>query len=213
MEKKSTYQGNENELTQLAQRLAAGDEEAIELIYRAYFRKLLYYGIQVAGRQYQHEAEDVIQEFFIWLSRNGEKAGKIRDFEAYLFQSIRRNLLSRLSADKNAQNTFDRYVSLTTALRESADISPEQLQIAKEEGAHSSALIRQELDKLPPYQREALYLRYFEDKSYPEISAILSVSEQVAYNYVSRAIKRLKQQLTDLAFLFFSLCGLFRLFC
>jgi len=55
--------------------------------------------------------------------------------------------------------------------------------------------VQQALASLPTSQREALYLRYFENKSYEEIAEILAVNQQVAYNYVSRGLKRLRQQL------------------
>ncbi|MEZ4772932.1 MAG: sigma-70 family RNA polymerase sigma factor [Bacteroidia bacterium] len=212
MKRKITYQGEKTDIDQLATRLAAGDPEAIELIYRNYFHRLLYYGIQVAGSQYQHETEDVIQEFFIWLAQNHNKAGKIQNLESYMFQSIRRNIQARLSADKNAQASFERYNNLTTPLRENVGHSPEQDLIQKEEVASRSDLIRQELEKLPPYQREVLYLRYFEDKSYQEIADILSVSDQVVYNYVSRAMKNLKKHLANLSILLLFPFGFFRPF-
>jgi RNA polymerase sigma factor (sigma-70 family) len=210
MKRKSTYHVKKIDLNRLARRLAEGDARAIELIYRNFFHKLLYYGVQVAGQHYQNEVEDVIQEFFIWLVQNSAKACQIRDFETYMFQSIRRNLHSRISEEKNGKATFKRYVKRTAPLQESLGLSPEQLKIQKEEVELRSVLLQQELDKLPSCQREVLYLRYFEGKSYPEIAAILSVTYQVAYNYVYRAIKRLKGNMANLAFFSLILFGLLR---
>ncbi len=192
--------------------MAKGDTEAIEETYRTYFHRLRYYGIQVAGREYQQEVEDVIHDFFMWLTQHYHKVEQIRNFEVYMFQSIRRNLQSKQQAGQGSQASFERYVNRTTPLQETSDHSPEELHIHKEEQQGKASLIRSEIDKLAPYQKEILYLRYFEDKSYKEISAILSISEQVAYNYVSRAIKRLKKQLNHLTLLFPFLMGIHEIF-
>ena len=200
-------------LNRLSKRLSNGDEQAIELIYKNYFHKLLCYGIQVVGYQYQNEVEDVIQEFFIWMAENHSKIGHIRDLESYMFQSIRRNVLNKLNKNIHDQSSLKKYSNLTNPLKDTEECSPEQLQINKEEIESRSVLIQQELGKLPNYQREVLYLRYFEDKSYEEIAEILSVTDQVAYNYVYRAIKRLKEQLSNLIIPILSLhSGIMNLF-
>ena len=194
LRKRHKYTSTSIELQELSQRLFQGEAKAIELIYRSCFHKLLYYGVQVAGINHQSEVEDVIQEFFIWLAGNREKVDHIKDFETYMFQCIRRNLQAKLSKLQKSQETFERYINRTAPLRDLEDSSPEQLHIQKEELEIKGSLVHKELNRLPPYLKEVLYLRYLEDKSYAEIAAILSINDQVAYNYVSRAIKRLKQQ-------------------
>lgn len=191
----SAYGSSSFVLQNLVQRLKEGDGEAIEMIYRGYFHRLLCYGIQVAGPGSEQEVEDVIQEFFIWLAENHAKVGQIQNFESYMFHCIRRNLQGRLNAGKKSNAAHERYMNRTSSLQECTSCSPEELHIRQEEMESIKARIQQELEQLPPYLREVLYLRYFEDKSYPEIAAILSVTDQVAYNYVHRAVKRLKKQL------------------
>lgn len=196
----------------LAQRLKQGEVGAIEMIYRGYFHRLLCYGVQVAGPGHEHEVEDVIQEFFIWLAENSAKADQIRNFESYMFHSIRRNLQCRLNAGKKNHAARERYVNRTSSLQEFTSHSPEQIHIQHEESESIKTLIQKELDHLPPYLKEVLYLRYFEDKSYPEIAAILSVSDQAAYNYVHRAIKRLKRRIGDLKVVLLSLYAIVNIF-
>jgi len=195
LESKTTYDKKVVDSDQLTQRLAQGDSAAIEQIYREYFQRLRYYGIQIVGRQSQQMVEDVIQDFFMWLAQHHSKLAKIRNFEVYMFQSIRRNLTSKQRDLQNSQHSFEKYVDTTLPLQKTLEHSPEHVHIQKEENQERTTLIHTELNKLPPYQREILHLRYFEEKSYQEIASILSISDQVAYNYVSRAIKRMKKQL------------------
>ena len=149
--------------------------------------------MQVTGFQNQNEVEDIIQDFFIWLSENQDKVARITHFESYMFQSIRRNIITRLTQHASVQSSIKKYTLHTERIQN----SPEELKIHQEEMASKTSLIHKELNKLPKYQREVLNLRYFENKSYPEIASILDVSGQVAYNYVHRAIKRLKKHMLN----------------
>ena len=184
-------------LPALQQQLVAGNPVAIEVLYRQYFHRLLYFGTQAAHQAPVEQVEDVIQEFFLWLSQHTHKLQHIRNLEAYLFQSVRRNLYARLGKE---QRSLEHQEKLKDRLELAAD-SPEEAHIYAEEGRSRQALIKKALSQLPASQREAIYLRYFEDKSYEEIAEILSVSQQVAYNYVSKGLKRLRLQLGALLLL------------
>lgn len=184
-------------LNEYAKKLIEGDEQGIELIYRHSFHKLLYFGVQIAGHQHQTEVEDTIQELFVWLTANTHKLKHIENFESYLFQSLRRNLQGKLKTQAYNPHSIQDFFNYDVSPQNLKEQSPEQIQISAEEQAYKKELIHQELDKLPVYQREVLYLRFFENKSYTQIAEILSISDQVAYNYVYRAIKRLKKQLSD----------------
>jgi RNA polymerase sigma factor (sigma-70 family) len=48
---------------------------------------------------------------------------------------------------------------------------------------------------LPPRQKEVLRLRFLEGFDYYEISEIMKISYQVARNYASRGMKRLRSDL------------------
>ena len=48
---------------------------------------------------------------------------------------------------------------------------------------------------LPPQQRAAVVLRYYEDLEYAEIAAILGVAEPTARSHVHRALAALRDEL------------------
>ena len=164
---------------------------ALEKLYKLLFQDMVFYGIQVLDQDQLTQVEDCIQNLFIWLAENYEKVGQIQNLEAYLYQSLRRNLYANIKAANQKHKSQERYM----AQRLEGDIhpSPEKNQIKKEEAEELRKNIQAALSKLPPAQREVVYLRYFEEKSYQEISEILSINEQVAYNYLSRAMKRLRK--------------------
>jgi RNA polymerase sigma-70 factor (sigma-E family) len=54
-----------------------------------------------------------------------------------------------------------------------------------------------ELRLLPPKQRAALVLRYYEGLSFAEIAVVLGTGENAVRSNVSRALSRLRVQMTD----------------
>jgi RNA polymerase sigma factor (sigma-70 family) len=55
--------------------------------------------------------------------------------------------------------------------------------------------LREELGRLSEDQRQALRLRVVEERSYPDVAAMLGVSEQTARARVSRALRALNAAL------------------
>ena len=53
-----------------------------------------------------------------------------------------------------------------------------------------------EISKLPPRQQEALYLRYYAQLSYEEISLIMAISIQSVTNLVFKSVRALRENLT-----------------
>src|SRR5262245_23055844 len=58
--------------------------------------------------------------------------------------------------------------------------------------AQMSPHLNEALDKLPAREREALLIRFFEEKSHKEIAGALGISEDAAKMRVSRAIEKLR---------------------
>lgn len=145
--------------------------------------------------------EDVLQDLFAYLAENCGKLRKVSNFEVYLFLSVKRNLLSRLSREKQSRQAKERYWQRTAPVKERFAEAPDEQVIAEEELNRRQHVLQGELAKLPDHQREILYLRYFEELSYEEICQILGLSNQVARNYASRAIRKLKEALLNTAWL------------
>lgn len=155
------------------------------------------FGLQIAGRHEQVLVEGAIQDFFIWLAKNYRKVDLKDNFEAYLYQSIRRNIQQQLQAQQSKSKSKQRYLQRTTPNIDTHQVSPETDYLAKEVQAINKALVDMAIHDLPAYQKEVLYLRFYENRSYKEIAEILSVNAQVARNYVYRALTVLRNKLTS----------------
>jgi len=128
----------------------------------------------------------------MWLVKNHQKMAVIEDFELYLFKSVRLNILNRLKKQQQKEIVSQKYIDATQVIQPKTAPSPEEQFIEQESDQLQKTMLIQLLDTLPTYQKEVLYLRYFQNYSYKEIGQILSVSEQVARNYAYRAIKKIK---------------------
>lgn len=190
-------------LTELVAKLAKGDALAIAQIYKQMYTALVYFGLQVVGKHQQDLVEETIQELFIWLAENYQQVGEIKHFEAYMYQSLRQNLVRQLQAKKAKINSRNRFLQRTRAFEKIKLDSPEKEFLDKEQAHINKIKLSKKLAALPTYQKEVLYLRFYEDRSYKEIAEILSVKAQVARNYVFRALSTLRQQMNKLpVFLF-----------
>jgi len=61
------------------------------------------------------------------------------------------------------------------------------------------------LSRLTNRQKEIIYLKYYQNLSYEEVSEIMNINYQVARNLLYQAIKSLKSMLTGALEIFFFL--------
>ena len=158
------------------------DKNKFEELYLHYYPMLMVYGKSIANDEAL--IEDTIQELFLtlWQKRNTFLVKTTLD--TYLFVAFRNNLIRKLK-QRTKKEIYD--------IPDTAIDEPIALDLEK------TANLRQLLEKLPPRQKEVLYLRYYKNKSYQEIAEILGISYQVARNFSYRAIKFLKKHMKHLS--------------
>ncbi|MDN5200004.1 sigma-70 family RNA polymerase sigma factor [Fulvivirgaceae bacterium BMA10] len=171
---------------QLWKQFKSGNKEAFARIYRVNVEALYKYGSKFTDNS--ELVEDAIQDLFLIMWRKRSKLSDINAIKPYLLGSLRKNLLRELKRNKIAghKNTFyDNQFHLEFS-HEDLIIS-EQLQ---EETLHN---LKKVLEQLTKRQREVLYLKYYNDLSYEEISSIMSLNYQSTRNLVYNALKSLKE--------------------
>ena len=84
-----------------------------------------------------------------------------------------------------------RRVSPVAVVRESAAAPDPAEQVADTEA------VRRLCATLPPAQRAAVVLRFYQDLEYREIAALLGCAEATARSHVHRALQTLRRQLTE----------------
>lgn len=181
----------------LLRQLSAGNTDALGVIFDRYYQRLVYYGLEITEGRYLPQVKDVVQELFIWIAKNYSRLESIQHFEAYLFQSVKRNVRAKLQLQQKEQGTFDRFVSRTAVLGQKYEKPFEDLLIDAESSSLMTQQLTDALDRLPPHQWEVLHQRYYEGKSYKQIAGTLSIGVQVARNFASRGLKKLREEMKD----------------
>ena len=172
----------------LFSRLIQKDVEAFSGIYKLFYNRLLRYGSIIHPET--ELVEDVIQDLFIWIFQHPEKIENVKNFEIYLFQSLKRNLLTHLKRQERSRHIFREFVNPKNVFNENTEerIIQQEIVYLRKEWLHH------QLHNLPAKLKEVIYLRYYEGLSYEEITELLSTSNQVVRNYIYRALNQLRER-------------------
>ncbi|CAN5278812.1 sigma-70 family RNA polymerase sigma factor [soil metagenome] len=177
-------------------RFRNGEEAAFSWIYQRYVRVLYSYGLKL--NRDSSLVEDAIQDMFTDLWRTRSQLAEAQSVRFYLFRSLRRKIHRSLRPEDEFTQSFDAQIDYRQPTRASVEAEI----ISEEEIALQTAQLNTWLSDLPARQYEALLLRYYQDFSYAEIAAIMTVSEQGARNMIQKALHTLRRlALTILVYL------------
>lgn len=170
------------------QQFRQGNRDAFAFIYHTYVDDLYSYGLHFCGDG--ERVKDCLQELFqhLWQSRL-QLAENVTHIRYYLLCSFRRCLLRSLEKDR-------RYKVTDTVSFDFECIPPrEHLIIEDETRREQLQQLHQALAGLTRRQREAIYLRFFQDLSYQEVADMMDMKVDSVYNIISKAIGALKDTL------------------
>ena len=174
--------------TQLWEQFTLGDKAAFDTIYDRHFQSLCCYGDRIC--EDKGLVEDVVQDLFIYLWTRRERLGATSAIKFYLFRCLRRKLIRTLAQSKRRA---DRHMVLKAndprfqlSLQEPSGLLLEEELQGKLEAA---------LARLTDRQKEAIYLRFYNNLSFQEVAAIMELEVRSLYNLVGRTIKILRGEL------------------
>ncbi|HEX5964782.1 MAG TPA: RNA polymerase sigma factor [Pyrinomonadaceae bacterium] len=168
--------------SELLQSMLAGDEEALALLYRRRQGSVYRFALQMSGSQ--SIAEDVTQEVFLFLMREGHVFDPSRgSLSAFLLGVARNHVLRRMRVDHlltpiGDDDDADAAVAVTeTALRPIEDLAR----------AETIELVRKAVLSLPAKYREVVVLCELQDVSYGEAAEILGCAIGTVRSRLHRA--------------------------
>lgn len=173
--------------------LKIGNELSFSLLYNRYVQRLYNYGMHACN--HREMVKDSIQELFIRLWDRRETLGVAGSVSFYLFKSFRRLLIQKIIARKRFSVPFSKVPESQFEFIPSA----EQQLMNQEVTAQQSARIAHLLKGLAKRQREAIYLKFYNELSYHEVSSIMDLKVESVYNLISRAVEILRQRLKEVA--------------
>lgn len=182
------------EIELLKEEISSAIPGAISRLYTLTNVKLKMYLIQLSGGDRMNIANDTIQELFLWIAKNHHKLNSIKNLEPYLFKAAKFNYLRELKKLKLVNLKND--IELNEIIRKSSDFSNscERDLINIDFENKKNKWLNNALSTLPKSQREALYLKFYANLNYDEMSEVLDVSNQICRNYICRAISTLRKK-------------------
>lgn len=173
-----------------------GDHDSFALLFRRYYEPLVQYGSKLTNSN--DVLEDCIQELFTELWQNKSQT-QVQSVKAYLFKSLKYKLY-RANQRKMAGPFNENHTDVLF------ELSHETLMVGREQDAEKTARVLQALGQLSNRQKEIIYLKFYQELSYDEVSEIMNINYQAARNLLYQSIKSLKKLLTTLTsfcFLYF----------
>ena len=175
-----------SEEEQLWKHFTGGNEKALEELIRLFGKPLALYGRKLV----KDDAliQDCIQEVYIqlWQYRSGLR--QVTEIRPYLFTCLRRKIITALKRERifvsNSQEPDLPFL---------IEFSVEARLIENESEAERVQTINRFINQLPKRQKEAVYLRFFENMSNDEIAEVMGIKYQTATNLIHEALSSLRQ--------------------
>ncbi|MDC1106190.1 sigma-70 family RNA polymerase sigma factor [Prolixibacteraceae bacterium] len=167
---------------ELWQQIRNKDKEALKLLFDQQYNTLLSYGRRLNFSE--GEIEDVIQDLFISLIDRHKALPKEVNVQAYLFSAVRFSLF-------NYRKKAKRFSSISG--------QEEEIFLFDLDDSTSDSSMKQVKDKLtqlPTRQKEAIFLKYYQNMSINEIGEIMNIAPQSVSNLLHKAYVLLRNDLS-----------------
>ncbi|WP_291908304.1 RNA polymerase sigma-70 factor [Chitinophaga sp. CB10] len=166
-----------------------------EQLFKVHYDALCTFAFDMVGRR--ELAEEIVQETFlkIW-ERFSELKIEVSE-KAYLYKAVQNNCLNCLKQDRIRQRygteLLQQIESRTSLMNLHLHTPAEKLEHHEMESIVETAIRR-----LPPQCQDIFRLSRFEQLSYPEISRQLGISINTVKTQMTRALKKLRDDLLPL---------------
>jgi RNA polymerase sigma factor (sigma-70 family) len=173
-----------NDQQLLQEYVANSSEEAFAALVHKYIN-LVY---SSALRQVRDSllAQDVAQAVFIILARKANRVAGRTVLAGWLLQATRYASLKALRTEQRRRQNEQKALDMNEALVES-----------EANWQRIAPLLDQAMVKLNETDRNAVFLRFVEEKPFVEVAAALGMTEDAAKKRVTRALERLRVMLTS----------------
>ena len=168
----------------LVERAGAGDAEALQALVERWQGPVFAFMLRMVGSP--EDAQDLTQEAFMRVCQSAHRYRACGQFKSWIFRiagNIARTRLRRAGIlrwvrfDVAAHNSPSRSTTAESALEE----------------LETKHTVRSALLALPPRQREAVALRYFEEMSHQETADAMNVSVSAVESLLHRAMTALRE--------------------
>lgn len=171
--------------------ISAGDSAAFERLFREHYRSLCAYAYTLLKDK--DEAEEVVQTVFYNLWNKRQTLNITGAAKPYLYRAAHNDCLNRLKHEKVKRGYANDYVNTATTAEGSAAHRVHEKEL--------STRIQEAIASLPLQCGQVFRLSRFEHLKYAEIAQRLDISVKTVENHMGRALKLLREQLSEFMYL------------
>lgn len=163
--------------------MRAGNPNALKELYNSFYHFLFSANFPICT--HRDIVKDSIHEVFLNIWVNRDKLPPVTSVGGYLNTCVRRKVIDALKKDFHPETTL-------SGIDGEHEFSYEEVIIAFQEQEAISKTLQEALSHLTNKQKEAIRLRFFENKNYEEIALLLGCEQRTIYNRLYEAVKRLR---------------------
>lgn len=163
--------------------MRAGDAGALKELYNSFYHFL--FSANFAVCTHRDIVKDSIHEAFLHIWTNRDKLPPVSSVGGYLNTCVRRKLIDALKKESLPEAAL-------LSMDDEHEFSYEEVIIAFQEQEATSKTLKEALSQLTTKQKEAIQMRYFENKNYAEIAELLGCEQRTIYNRIYEAVERLR---------------------
>jgi RNA polymerase sigma factor (sigma-70 family) len=168
-----------------------GNKDALSQIFLDFHDDLFNYGMKLAGES--DLIKDCIQDLFLKLWKNRSNLDSVQVIKPYLLKSLRHHIQDSIQLRKSRQ--FVDFESMFEVV-----YSHEDFLIGEQITQEVRKKVVGALNQLSPRQREAIYLRYFEDLDFETIGQVMEMNVQSVRNIIHRGMQVMRDLMVLHAF-------------
>lgn len=172
--------------------LTSRDKSALAYFFKKYYSLFFNYGLKICNDE--QIIEDCIQDLFIKVWNRKKPFPEVTSPKAYLLRSYKNNLLDHLvSSDNHEKLESFSFHHSTESVQDKIIEDEYRLEVRRK--------IDKCLDELPAREKEIIYLKFYKNLSYQEISEMLGINYQSVRNSIFSSIKKMRKTLIMTAIL------------
>jgi len=167
-------------------RLKQGEEKALEIIYKIYFKPLCYFALDFTDDI--DTAEEIVQNTIVNLWEKSKSVDANTNLKSYLFSSVRNSSINYLKHKKVEQ----KYIEIKKLTLQEDSYSND---------TYSDEIfdkLNENIEKLPEQCRIIFKMNRFDELKAKEIAEKLNLSVRTVENQIAKALKFLKSEMSDL---------------
>ena len=171
-----------------------GNVNAYELLYNKYSKGMFIYGMRLIQNKFI--VNEAIQAVFVNLYKYRKRLSTPKFLRSYLYKALKNEIIIIRRADKTSKKVdYSDDILNKDSFEFGLEIDFESMDIKSELEKDSLIALNESINKLSSRQKEAIYLRYYNNLSGEEIAEIMNINHQSVRSTLTKALTKLRDNL------------------